>query len=176
MKISPGSRKVGSVIFPFLVIAAVLLGRQWYFTPNASAGDHAIDFTATTLAGKSFSLKDARGQIVLLHFWGSWCGPCRRQNPELVKLARELGDELRIVSIGIEQKKERWQAAIQRDGLFWPDQIMDTSSSLKFLNGPISDLYGVNQVPMEFLLDKEGKVIATNPDFTTIRQYVNDAR
>lgn len=175
MKTSPGSRHLVSFLFPILLILAVVLGRQWYFTPNTSNGEAAKDFSATTIDGQPFSLADTRGEVVLLQFWGSWCGPCRVKHPGLVNLKRELGDQLRIISVGIEQKEQNWRAAIVKDGLFWSDHILDKSSSTKFLNGPISDLYGVNEVPTSFLIDQEGKVVATNPSFNIIRQFVADA-
>lgn len=155
-----------------LVLAAAFWFRNWYMTPNVAAGEPAKDFTALALNGKEFSLQDLQGRYVLLHFWGSWCGPCRRQNPLLVETAKQLGNKLVPVSIAIERDSSRWQAAIKRDGLFWPHQVMDKTSNIKFLNGPLSDLYGVNQVPTEFLLNPAGEVIATNPSFQEIIQAV----
>lgn len=176
MKIWPGSRHLVGVLFPFLIVVAVLLARQWYFTPDAETGEMAPNFTGRTLAGKAFDFADTRGQITLLHFWGSWCAPCRRQHPGLVRLARELGDDLQIVSVGIERDSTAWRAAIQRDDLFWPDHLLDATGSLRFLSGPISDLYGVNEVPNKFLIDVDGHVVIHNPEPDAIRQFVSDAR
>lgn len=177
MKTSPGNRsKWMGYLLPLLLVLAVIGFRYWYFTPVAAAGVLAPDFRAVTLSGAEFSLSSYRGKPTLLHFWGSWCGPCRRQHPELVALAKAAGEELQIVSVAIEKDRQRWEAAIQKDGLFWSAQIMDATTSLKFLNGPISDLYGVNQVPTEFLLDQHGRVVLTNPTPSEIQQFLENAR
>jgi thiol-disulfide isomerase/thioredoxin len=177
MKTLPGSSSIwGSYLVPILIVLAVVGFRYWYFTPSAGAGKLAPDFEAVTLSGEDFKLTDYRGQPTLLHFWGSWCGPCRQQNPNLVDLAKATSGALQIVSIAIEKDRKRWEAAIEKDGLFWPAQIMDATTNLKFLNGPISDLYGVNQVPTEFLLDKDGRVVLTNPSPEQIRKFLKDAR
>lgn len=151
--------------------------RTWYMQPNFSGGDKAANFTASSLNGETFQLADFEGRFVLLHFWGSWCGPCRQQNPALVRCIQQIGlKKIRPISIAIEKDSSRWQKAIQQDGLFWPHQVMDASSSLKFLNGPISDLYGVNQVPTDFLINPKGQIIAINPSFQQIQQIISDAR
>lgn len=151
--------------------------RTWYMRPNFSAGELAADFSATCLDGSSFQLSHFRGQYVLLHFWGSWCGPCRRLNPALAETIRSLGlEKIRPISIAIERDSSRWRAAIEQDGLFWPQQLMDATQSQRFLNGPISNLYGVNQVPSEFLIDPKGYIVAYNPSLNEIRQILQDAR
>jgi len=159
-----------------IMLLAFYAFRGWYMTPSVADGEAAKDFSATLADGTEFELSSLRGQYVLLHFWGSWCGPCRRQNPELVKLVRRLNGKLVPVSIAIERNEKSWQAAIKRDGLYWPHHILDRTSNLKFLNGPISDLYGVNQVPTDFLLDPTGKVVAVNPGFGEIINVLADAR
>ncbi len=163
----------------FLLLGLLLLWafRAWYMQPNFSAGELAADFKATSLDGNSFQLSQFRGQYVLLHFWGSWCGPCRRQNPALVETIQRLGlEKIRPISIAIERDSSRWQAAIRQDGLFWPQQVMDVTSSQKFLNGPISNLYGVNQVPSDFLIDPKGHIVAHNPSLRLVQQIIQDAR
>lgn len=160
-----------------LGLALVWSFRTWYMQPNFSGGEMAANFSATSLNGESFQLSDFRGRFVLLHFWGSWCAPCRRQNPALVATIRQLGlEKIQPISIAIEKDSSRWQKAIQQDGLFWPHQVLDATNSLKFLNGPISDLYGVNQVPTDFLIGPKGDVLALNPSFQQIQQIIRDAR
>ncbi len=176
MKTSLGKSKIIGWLIPLLLVGGFYLARHWYFTPSANDGELAPDFTAQILDGSEVSLSDFRGQPVLLHFWGSWCGPCRRQHPELVKLVNERREEFKVLSIAIEQDEERWKRAIAKDRLNWVEHTMDATSSLRFLNGPISDLYGVNEVPTEFLLDADGHLVATNPTFAEIRQFLDNAR
>ena len=153
----------------FLLIAGgFFLFRSWYMTPDVSGGELAENFAATTLDGQTFNLEDLRGNYVLLQFWGSWCGPCRQQHPELVKTIAELNGQLIPVSIAIETDSTRWQRAIRQDGLRWPHHVMDKTTNTKFLNGPISDLYGVNSVPTDFLIDPEGRVVGVGLSFQEI--------
>jgi len=155
---------IAFILFPYI--------KDWYMTPSVAGGDSSKEFTATILGGKELQLSDLRGQYVLLHFWGSWCGPCRGQNQQLVPLMRRLEGKIAPVSIAIERDSNRWLAAIRKDDLYWPNQIMDATNSLKFLNGPISNLYGVNQVPTDILLDPAGRVVAINPSFQSIIEAV----
>lgn len=176
MKTLLGKQRLLGFLMPLLILLGAYFFQVWYFTPSASPGEAAPDFSAQLIDGSQFRLSDYRNQPVLLHFWGSWCGPCRRQNQELVKLVQERGDEFTVISIAIEQNEARWKQAIAKDQLNWREHIMDATSNLRFLDGPISDLYGVNQVPTEFLLDANGQLVATNPTFNEIRQYLNNAR
>ncbi|MEL6140442.1 MAG: TlpA disulfide reductase family protein, partial [Bacteroidota bacterium] len=98
------------ILFPYL--------RDWYMTPSVTDGDRSKDFTATIIGGKELKLSDLRGQHVLLHFWGSWCSPCRSQNQQLVPLMRSLEGEITPISIAIERDSNRWLAAIRKDDLY----------------------------------------------------------
>jgi thiol-disulfide isomerase/thioredoxin len=190
---TPGERKVKADLPPFggpivpplrgkippwLLIGSIVLVltvgfRIWYFTPAVAPLSPAKDFTATAPNGQEFSLKDLRGQYVLLDFWGSWCAPCRRESPHLVDLNDAYPDKLNIVSVAIERDSAAWQRARAQDARLWPLQAMDQSSSLRFLNGPISDLYGVNQVPTHFFINPEGLVLGINLPFEEIRQILD---
>ena len=147
---------------PFFLLAAWFGGKAWYFTPSVSAEETARDFTAVRADGTTFSLADLRGGPVLLDFWGSWCGPCRRESPELKRVQQVAGDRLTIVSIAIERDSLAWQRALTKDGRDWPYQVMDKTTSLKFLSGEVSSLYGVKQVPTNFFVDPDGRVLGVN--------------
>lgn len=162
-------KQIGPVV---LIAGGFLLFRTWYMTPSLSGGERAENFTATLISGEKFSLDDLRGNYVLLQFWGSWCGPCRQQNPELVKTVEQLNGKLIPVSIAIETDSTRWQNALRKDGLNWPTHIMDKTTNTRFLNGPISDLYGVNSVPTDFLIDPEGRIVGVNLPFEEVKRIV----
>ncbi|WP_020571458.1 TlpA family protein disulfide reductase [Neolewinella persica] len=147
---------------PLLLLAAYFGGRAWYFSPNVSSDEFAKDFTAIRADGKSFTLTELRGNYVLLDFWGSWCGPCRRESPGLVQLHETMGDQLIIVSVAIERDSTAWQRALIQDKKTWPYQVMDYTKSFKFLGGNIAGMYGVKQVPTNFLIDPDTGVVGVN--------------
>ena len=152
-----------------LVLALLVAGRYVYFTPRFIQGERAPDFSAVRKDGQAVRLSDLRGSYVLLDFWGSWCGPCRAQSPDLVALYRKYGGKklsygagFQILSVGVEQDAANWEAAIAQDGLFWPAHILDRSTSLRFFNGPIATLYKVRQVPTTFLINPDGYIMGVN--------------
>lgn len=110
--------------------------------------------------GKDISLSDyaGKGKYVLIDFWASWCGPCRKENPNLVALYKEYKNrDFEIVGVSLDNNRDAWIKGIKDDNITWP-QMSD-------LKGGASELvrqYGVKVIPYTVLLDKEGKVIETN--------------
>lgn len=144
-------------------------GKKWYMTPRFAEGEDLPAFTDVTADGAELDLKDLRGNLVLLDFWGSWCGPCRAKNPDLVRIydryhGREFAEfkDFEIVSVGIDRNEIAWQKAIQRDKLHWKNHILDTTGSLKFFDGPVAKEFGVKEVPSNYLLNAEGRIIGVN--------------
>ena len=138
---------------PVAEIAKQALGLRTF-----SVGAEAPLFTAETPEGESLALESLRGKIVLLDFWASWCGPCRKENPNVVKVYekyREQGFE--ILGISLDRTKAAWLGAIEKDGLEWLHV-----SDLKGWKSEYSNLYGVRSIPHTVLLDREGKIIARN--------------
>lgn len=153
-----------TTLVPLLAIALYLGGRYFYFQPKFIQGEKAPAFSTTLKDGTSFSLSDLEGQYVLLDFWGSWCGPCRKQNPHWVALYDQMsGKNFTIVSVGVEKDAARWASAIRQDGLSWKYHIFDELSNTRFFDGPLAKLYGVKQVPTSFLVNPKGVIIATDP-------------
>lgn len=122
--------------------------------------------------GTTFALSELQGGYVLLDFWGSWCGPCRRESPALVALEQNTSDKLTIVSIAIERDSSAWQRARTQDARNWPYQVMDYTKSFKFLGGNIAGQYGVNQVPTNFLIDPEGMVVGVSLPLQEVAKLV----
>jgi peroxiredoxin len=119
-------------------------------------GSVAPDFTQKSPEGEDVSLSDFRGKVVLIDFWASWCGPCRRENPNVVKLYEEYKDQgFEILGVSLDRKKGRWLKAIEADGLVWPHV-----SDLKGWQNEVAQLYGVGSIPHTVLLDREGKIVA----------------
>jgi len=122
-------------------------------------GSEAPELDYTSLSGKNIKLSSLRGKVVLVDFWASWCGPCRRENPSVVAAYKKFKDKgFTIYSVSLDQDKTRWQGAITQDGLVWENHVSD----LKGWSSEPAAKYGVQSIPAQFLLDKEGKVIAKN--------------
>ncbi|MDN5288119.1 MAG: AhpC/TSA family protein [Mucilaginibacter sp.] len=123
-------------------------------------GKMAPDFEQPDTIGKMIKLSDFKGKYVLLDFWASWCVPCREENPNLVKAYAQYKDKgFTVLSVSLDQpgKKAAWLNAIHHDQLTWT-QVSD----LKFWNNAAAKLYGIQAIPQNFLLDKDGKIIAVN--------------
>ena len=163
------------VWFILLVIAA-FLGRYIYFLPRYSGGESAPNFEAVLPDGQGFRLSDLKGKYVVLHFWGSWCGPCRRENPQLVVLNQKFGNEkVSMVSVAIEKDGTRWETARLQDGLNWPLQFMETTPSLRFFDSPIANQFGVKKLPTLFLLNPDGKIVAADASPTALEALLSKA-
>ncbi len=130
---------------------------------RASKGFLAPDFTMKDTLGNPVTLSSLRGKYVLLDFWASWCGPCRAENPNVVKAFKKYHDKnFIIVSVSLDNatSKKAWLAAIAKDGLNLSGWVH--LSDLKFWDTPAAKLYGIKAIPANFLLDKEGKIIDKN--------------
>ena len=117
-------------------------------------------FEAPDTAGNMIKLKDFRGKYVLLDFWASWCGPCREENPNVVKAYEQFRDRgFTIVGISLDQpgKREAWIKAIHDDGLAWYHV-----SDLAYWKNAVAQLYSIRSIPQNFLLDPQGKIIGAN--------------
>jgi len=123
---------------------------------EVNVGDKAPDFSAPNPNDIAVSLNTSLGKLTVLDFWASWCGPCRVDSPNLVKVYNTYKDKgLAIVGISIDQQKESWKKAIDNDQLDWTHV-----SYLKRWDDPIAAIYGVRSIPQLFLLDENGVVIA----------------
>lgn len=127
---------------------------------SVNVGDQAPAFSALSPEGKQVSLKESLGKLTLVDFWASWCGPCRRENPNVVKLYADYHPKgLNIISISLDRPGQdaAWKGAIEKDGLTWTHV-----SNLMFWDDPIAKMYHVQSIPATFLLDEKGNIIAVN--------------
>ena len=123
-------------------------------------GAYAMNFTQNDTLDKPVSLKNFRGKYVLLDFWASWCGPCRAENPNVVKAFNKYKDKnFTVLSVSLDQpgKKQAWLDAIHHDGLTW-----NHVSDLKFWDNAVAKEYGIRAIPQNLLIDPSGKIIAKN--------------
>jgi peroxiredoxin len=131
---------------------------------TTEVGDMAPDFSAPNPEGTVVSLSEIKGKVTIIDFWAAWCGPCRKENPNVVKVYEKYHDKgLEIIGVSLDgtpnQKdaKAAWMEAIKKDQLTW-HQV----SNLTYFNDPIAKLYSIQAIPATFILDSEGKIVAKN--------------
>ncbi len=125
------------------------------FNRNIKIGDKFVDFTQKDTSNKNIKLSNFKGKIILLDFWGSWCGPCREQNPALIKIYNEFKSTgFEIFGVATEYNKKDWIKAIAADGLPWINV-----TDLKTSSNKAAIIYGVSGYPTNFLIDRNGTII-----------------
>jgi thiol-disulfide isomerase/thioredoxin len=123
---------------------------------SVAVGKEAPDIKLPTPEGKELSLSSFRGKLVLVDFWASWCAPCRKEMPNVVKVYKKYHDKnFEIFGVSLDQDMNRWVEAIKSDGITWP-QVSD----LKYWNSEVVKTYGIEGIPFTVLVDKDGKILA----------------
>lgn len=151
-----------NLLFLLLVLTASSMSAQQ--NTFLKVGQKAPNITLKDLDGNDVSLYEvSKKSLVLVDFWASWCGPCRRANPNLVKFYNNYKDAkidkapkgFKIVSISMDQKAENWKKAIESDGLLWPYHLSD----LQGWHSEAAAVYGVQFIPQCFLMDADGTIL-----------------
>jgi thiol-disulfide isomerase/thioredoxin len=122
---------------------------------NPKVGDKYVDFTEPDVEGKNISLSDFKGKVVLLDFWGSWCGACREDNPPLVKIYNEFNAKgFEILGVAADVNKVSWINAIKKDRLPWQNV-----TDLQGWNNKAAIIYAINKYPTNYLINKQGIIV-----------------
>lgn len=132
---------------------------------GVNIGDEAPEIEMNNPDGKPMKLSQLRGKMVLIDFWASWCGPCRRENPNVVKTYEKYkdkkfknGDGFTVFSVSLDKSKDAWKKAIKNDHLTWKYHVSD----LKGWANEASNRYGVRGIPASFLINADGVIVGTN--------------
>ena len=134
-----------------------------------SVGHKAPDFTTTGIDGKPVGLADYKGKYVMIDFWASWCGPCRAENPNVVKQYNAFKSKgFNILGVSLDVEKKDWQKAINDDKLAWAH-----GSDLKRFDGPTERLYHIEAIPSNFIIDPQGVIVAKNITGAALEEFLN---
>lgn len=164
--------KVFQVVL-FLVLAALVyfIYQFMYMKPTFMVGEKVPDFSTRTIDGAKFSIDDVKGKLVLMEFWGTWCGPCRKQMPELSKLYRTYKDSLHgtfeIVSLAMDDDTTALRNVIIKDTLSWPYHLREPKNG-----GEISALYQIKSIPTSYLLNDQLQIIKVNPSIEDLKDML----
>ena len=124
---------------------------------NIAVGKMAPEITLPTLTGETKALSSLRGKVVLLDFWASWCGPCRRENPNVVATYKKYSSKgFDVFSVSLDENKTAWEAAIKKDGLVWNNHVSDLGG----WKSAVVPTYEIESIPFPVLIDQEGNIVA----------------
>jgi thiol-disulfide isomerase/thioredoxin len=141
------------------------------YSGNKNGTILAPEISLNTPEGKTVKLSELRGKIVLIDFWASWCVPCRKENPTLVRLYNKYKNKgFTILSVSLDEDVNAWKNAILTDGLVWPNHVSD----LLGWESSMINLYSIEAIPHTILVNKEGKIIEKDLRGAALEQKISE--
>ena len=151
----------------FAVIVLLFSTVAIYSQPQP--GTKAPDIALPDAKGQVIKLSSLQGKVVLLDFWASWCGPCRRSNGRTLSVYNEYKDKgFEVYSVSIDESKRAWENAVQQDKMTWL-QVIDTKAGT---GNELTRTWNLQYIPSTFLIDKEGKIVAVAPEKDELEKWL----
>lgn len=162
-----------------VIVVALFFGRKFFDRTEMINGSQAPEFTAELIDGSSFELEDLAGKYVLIDFWGSWCPPCRKENPKLVALYNKYkdsdfksGDGFDVITVALEKNDRTWRKVAEAEGFTWKNQIVEISRYV--LLSSLAQSFGVTDLPAKFLISPKGEIIGSNLSFIEMDRMLSE--
>jgi len=162
-----------------ILINCLIVGFSFGQNIGLNIGDKAPELSYKNPDGKNMSLSSIKNKIVLIDFWASWCGPCRRENPNLVQAFKkfnktkfEEGNGFEIYSLSLDKTKKAWVNAINQDQLFWQYHVSDLGG----WQSEGSKKYNIRSIPSNIIIDGKGIIIAKNLKGQALQRFLESKK